>query len=171
MNIFLWVCFGVGVGYTVIAFLLGEALSGIDMDADAGSGGTVTPLKPTVIAAFITVFGGSGLILTLTKMPVYAVLPLAALIGAGAAFVFYRFVIVPLSKAQNTSTPDIQSLVGHFAKVTEKIFQGGYGQISYAINGNSYSSPAKSEDGNEISRGADVEIIYIEDGTYFVRKK
>jgi membrane protein implicated in regulation of membrane protease activity len=83
----------------------------------------------------------------------------------------YRFVIVPLSKAQNTSAVEIQSLVGHSAKVTEKIFQGGYGQITYYVNGNTYSSPAKAEDGGEVARGAKVEIVYIQDSTYFVREK
>lgn len=170
MNIFFWVCFGVGVGYTVIAFLLGEVINIFDFDTDIDFGGTVSPLKPSVIAAFITVFGGSGLLLT-RVLPLYGTLPLSALLGAAVAFLMYRFVIVPLAKAQNTSAVEIQSLIGHAAKVTEKIFQGGYGQITYYVNGNTYSSPAKAEDGSQIDRGAGVEIIYIQDNTYYVRAK
>ncbi len=209
MEILLWVCFGVGVGYTVIAFLLGEifhfaggghadggldgidaGVDGLDVDgldigggaegidgldtggadgigADGGLDGTVSPLKPAVIAAFLTVFGGAGLLLK--DFPYYTVLPAAGLLAAIVSFLIYRFIIVPLHKAQNTSAVDIQSLVGSKAVVTEKIFQGGYGQISYKVNGNSYTSPAKAEDGGAIERHSTVEIIYIHKGTYYVK--
>jgi len=171
MNVMFWVFFGVGAGYTVIGFILGEVFNVFDFDTDFGSGGTVSPLKPAVLAAFATVFGGAGLLLQFTSMPVYGTLPISALIGTATAYAMYRFVIVPLSKAQNTSSPEIQSLIGCAAKVTEKIFQGGYGQIAYAVNGNTFNSPAKSDDGVELARGTDVEIMYIEDNTYYVRKK
>lgn len=170
MNTFFWVCFGVGVGYTVIAFLLGEVINVFDFDTDIDFGGTVSPLKPSVIAAFVTVFGGSGLLLA-HYLPVFAVVPAAGLLGVAVAFFMYRFIIVPLSKAQNTSAVEIQSLIGHTAKVTEKIFQGGYGQITYYVNGNTYSSPAKADNGGEIKRNENVEIMYIQDNTYYVRAK
>ena len=171
MNIFFWVAFGVGVGYTVIAFLMGSFLDVADLETDVDFSGSVSPLKPSVIAAFVTVLGGSGLLLQMTGLTAFYALPAAGLCGAFVAYLMYRFVVVPLSRAQNTSAVEIQSLIGHTATVTEKIFQGGYGQIAYAENGNSYNSPAKSFDGNEIPRGSDVEIMSIEDNTYFVRKK
>jgi membrane protein implicated in regulation of membrane protease activity len=169
MVIFFWVCFGVGVAYTVIAFLLGEALDAFNFGSDINSG-TLSPLKPAVIAAFITVFGGMGLFF-IRFMIFLWVLPLAATIAAAVAFILYRFIIIPLSNAQSTSAVEIQSLIGHTAKVTEKIFQGGYGQITYVIKGNTLSSPAKEENGGEIGRGQEVEILYIQDNTYFVRCK
>lgn len=186
------VCFGVGIGYTVLAFLLGEVLDlgdfGSDIDADfdidfdmdfdvdtdidfdAGSGGAVSPLKPACIAAFITVFGGSGILL----LPYFGnllSLMLAGLIGLIVAFLLYRFVIVPLHKAQNTSAVEKQSLIGSNARVTEKIPQGQFGKITYFVNGNTYSAPAKSDDGNEIARNSDVEIVHIDRNTYFVSQK
>jgi membrane protein implicated in regulation of membrane protease activity len=170
MNIFFWVCFGVGAGYTVIAFLLGEVLNLADFDTDMDLSGGVSPLKPSVIAAFVTVFGGAGLLLQ-RVMALILVLPLAALLGLTVAFLMYRFIIVPLARAQNTSAVEIQSLIGQSAKVTEKIFQGGYGQITYHVNGNTYTSPAKAENGGEVARGMQVEIMYIQDNTYFVREK
>ena len=162
------ILFGVGLGYSVIAFIFGEVLNAADVDADFSAGGTVSPLKPSVIAAFITVFGGSGLILGYF-MPMQLAIPLAGLLGAGVAYLLYRFVVIPLSKAQNTSTVGIQSLIGHPAKVSVKIPQGQFGRITYYVNGNTYSAPAKSEDGQEISRNTKVEIVYIEHNTYFVR--
>ena len=169
MAIFFWVCFGVGVGYTVISFALGEVFSTFDLNADVDSG-ALSFLKPAVIAAFATVFGGAGLLL-MRFFAILWVLPLAATIAALVAYILYRFVIMPLSKAQNTSTIEIQSLIGHSATVTGKILQGSYGQITYTMKGNTFNSPAKAEDGGEIAANTPVEIIYIQDNTYYVRKK
>ncbi len=166
------ICFGVGIGYIVIGFILGEVIGLIDfdLDTDISFDGLVSPLKPSVIAAFLTVFGGGGLIFYKRFDAFYAVM-LAVIAGLIVSTLFYRFVIVPLYKAQNTSAVEKQSLIGHNATVTEKIPQGGYGKITYHASGNTYSSPAKSEDGTEISRNEAVEIIYIEKNTYYVRRK
>jgi membrane protein implicated in regulation of membrane protease activity len=169
LELIFWVCFGVGIGYTGIAFLLGEALDAFSFGPDMDSGG-VSPLKPAVIAAFVTVFGGTGLLFIRAVDPLWA-LPLAATVALAVAFAMHRFIIVPLSKAQSTGAVEIQSLIGHTAKVSSKIFQGGYGQIAYSVNGNKYSSPAKAEDGGEISNNTTVEIIYIQDNNYYVRRK
>jgi membrane protein implicated in regulation of membrane protease activity len=66
---------------------------------------------------------------------------------------------------------EVQELIGHTARVSEKIFQGGYGQIIYNVNGSTYNSPAKAEDGGEIESNTAVEIVYIQDSTYYVKKK
>jgi membrane protein implicated in regulation of membrane protease activity len=95
---------------------------------------------------------------------------LAVSAGLCAAFLVFRFVLVPLYKRQSTSALPAGSFIGSKANVTVTIPQGKYGQIAYSSpNGNTYSAPAKSEDGCEIARGTAVEIIYIEKNTYFVR--
>ncbi|MCL1988264.1 MAG: NfeD family protein [Firmicutes bacterium] len=154
---------GVGAGYTVIAFLLGEFLGHTDVDI-----ANISPLKPTVIAAFITVFGGAGLVLLQFVNEITA-LPLAGLIALAIATVIYRFIIVPLTKAQNTTVVAQQTLIGCQAEVTEKIPQGNYGKITYKVKDNIYTAPAKSEDGTEIARNSRVEIVHIEKNTYYVR--
>ncbi|MCL2400076.1 MAG: hypothetical protein FWC91_10105 [Defluviitaleaceae bacterium] len=157
------IIFGVGVGYSALAFILGEALG----SGDYGGGGAL-PIQPSVIAAFVTVFGGTGLILA-RFMPPLTAIPLAGLLGAAIAFGFYRLIVLPLTKAQNTTAIEVQSLIGHMAKVAEKIPQGQYGKITYKVNDSTYHAPAKSEDGNEIARYTSVEIVYIEKNTYYVR--
>ncbi|MCL2216389.1 MAG: NfeD family protein, partial [Defluviitaleaceae bacterium] len=89
--------------------------------------------------------------------------------GLVAAALVNRFVIIPLHRAQNTSSFDKQATIGAQAEVISRIPQGGYGKIRYNISGSVVTSPARSEDGNEIKRGDKVEIIYIEKNTYFVR--
>lgn len=136
--------------------------------ADApGSDLGVSPFKPTIIAAFLGVFGGVGMI-AMPYLAFYAVVMVAGVLGLAIAFVMYRFVYIPLYRAQNTSAVEKQSLVGKTAKVSEYIPQGKYGKITYYANGNTYTAPAKSESGGEIKRNSEVEIVAIIKNTYFV---
>jgi hypothetical protein len=169
------ISFLVGTVYTVISFLLGQLFDFIDIDGDVdfdgdASGVNVSPLKPIVIVAFVTVFGGIGTIMM--KIGLGAIIALAISIPAGLfmAFVIYRFIVVPLYKAQNTSSASQQELIGHKAKMKLGTKEDKFGTITYAINGNSYSSPAKSVDGKEIHTNEDVVIIDIKKNVFFVDK-
>ena len=64
----------------------------------------------------------------------------AAIISIG----FFKGIIVPLKKAQNTSAPAQEELIGVLAKVQESIPAKGYGEIAYVVNGNSFIAPAKT---------------------------
>ena len=168
METFYFVLFGVGFSYLVISSLLGGLLDIGDINLDS----FFPFFKPVIITIFITVFGGTGLILSRNGnvAPIF-ILPLAGLIGAAVAYAFYRFVLIPLNRAERRSSVlEIQSLVGHSAKVTEKIPQGQYGKITYYVDGNTYSAPAKCDKGGEIQRHTMVEIVYIEKNTYYVRQ-
>ncbi|MCL1996748.1 MAG: hypothetical protein FWG63_11125 [Defluviitaleaceae bacterium] len=157
------VAFGVGLGYTVISLVLGNLLDMGDFDNSAFS-----PLRPAPISAFLVVFGGVGM-LFYESLGFTMVLIISAFLGVVISYLVIRFVLMPLHRAQNTSTVDRQSLVGHHAVVQVKIPQNGFGKISLNVNGSNVSSPAKSEDSNEISTGTTVEIVSIERNIYFVK--
>ena len=162
---FLIICLVIGAGYTIVGFFLGE----LEIGDFGDSSGAVSPLKPSVIAAFLTAFGGVGLIM-LPRLHLVGALSVAAASALVTAFAFHR-ILTALYKAQNTSAVERQSLIGHSAVVTETVPQGGGGKISFFISGNTHAAPAKSEDGSPISRKAPVEIVYIEKNTYYVRRK
>jgi len=160
------VLFGVGVVFVVVSLLLGE-LGDFE-------GLSFSFLRPTLIAIFITVMGGLGLLLT-PILDFYfggagIVLAISAVGGFVIAALVNRFIIVPLQKAQNTSTFNIQDTIGISAEVISKIPQGGYGKIRYSISGSVVTSPAKSDNGNEIKSGEKVDIVYVDKNTYFVKK-
>ena len=163
METIFFIFLGIGVGYAIIGLILGNVLGCGDSGANS-----ISPINLSVIAAFITVFGGAGLIL-IRSFPLFTAVSLAGFIGAAVAYGFHRFIIVPLTKAQSTTAIEIQSLIGHGAKVTEKIPQGKFGKITYKVNDSTYTAPAKSEDGEEIPRNASVKIVYIEKNAYYVR--
>jgi len=158
--------FIVGVGFVLISFLIGSV-------ADMEGGGPLAFLQPKLIAVFLTVTGGLGIILSgLLDNPFAGSIVLFISIFGGLfiAGIIHRLVLIPLKKAQNTSAFDKQTTVGTAAKVISPILQNGYGKIRYSVSGSTVTGPAKSEDGGEIKNGEDVAIVYIEGGTYFVRK-
>ncbi len=167
---FFYICFGVGVGYTLIAFLLGGISDVAHLSADIHVDANISPLKPVIIASFITVFGGIGSLLVRLGIPIFAVFGIATIVGLVVSYLMFTFVIMPLTKAQSTSAIDQDSLIGLPAKVTLLIPQGKYGKIIYSVNGNTYSAPAKSEDGSEIAAYEKVEIMYIKKNTFYVSK-
>jgi len=168
LSVIFFICLFVGAGFVVISALLGQLGGAFDFDLD---GGIVSPFKPILIAFFLTVFGGLGLIFLPIFPMAWMVIGVAAAGALGLSWLIFRFVITPLYRWQNTSAHDRQSTIGTTAKVAEHIPQGGYGKITYTYDDKIMSGPAKSEDGNEIERNAMVEIVYIEKNTYHVRQK
>lgn len=171
MELLFMVCFFTGIGLTILTVVFGHffELFGVDgfLDFSVDIG---IPTSPMVYVLGITVFGGMGLILpdVFPKFPVWLIVLLAVFVAVIIATGFYRGVLVPLKKAQNTSAPDQEELIGVLAKVQESIPENGYGEISYIVNGNSYMAPAKTTDGHSIHKGTEVSICWIKDYVFYV---
>ncbi|MCL2286414.1 MAG: hypothetical protein FWC32_08635 [Firmicutes bacterium] len=160
------ILFIVGLGFILVSFLL-------DVGTD-GQGGPLAIFQPKLIAVFLLVTGGVGMMLSPRLYGLFGgmfVFTVSALCGLFIAGIIHRFILVPLFKAQNTSAHDKQATIGTWAKVISPIPRGGYGKIRYSVSGSVVTSPAKSEDGGEIRNGENVAIVYIEGGTYFVRRE
>jgi hypothetical protein len=169
------VCFYVGIGLIAISFLFGNlfetlGIDGLDLDFDMFGIDFFLPVSPILYILFSVVFGGVGWILMDSKYALPTILILVIAIGAGIAVsTLLNFLIIkPLKKAQNTSTPNAEDLIGLSAVVTETIIENGFGEISYIINGNSYTSPAKTTNGDMVKTGKEVAICWIEEYIFYV---
>ena len=163
------ILFGVGLGFILISFFLGTV-------ADTDTGGAMAILQPKLIAIFLTVTGGVGIILSLQighSMFVNngVILLASSFLGLAVAGAIHKLIIIPLQRAQNTSAFDKQATIGVMAKIISPIPTNGYGKISYSISGSTVTSPAKSQDGGGINAGEMVHIAYIENNTYFVSRQ
>ncbi len=172
---FFQICFLTGTAYTVISFLLGQLFDFVDIDGDVDFDGDVTgvsvsPLKPIIIVAFTTVFGGIGIISIKAGLASIIALLIASASGLFIAYIIYRFVVTPLYKAQNTSASSQTELIGHKGVMKLGTKGDSFGRISYTLNGNIYTSPAKSLDGKEINRDETVIIVEIHKNVFFVDK-
>ncbi|SHK80031.1 hypothetical protein SAMN02745136_03392 [Anaerocolumna jejuensis DSM 15929] len=167
------VCFFVGIALIIISLLLGSLfdIAGMDgLNLDFGGSSLSLPVSPVVFVLFLAVFGGSGWMITEYVPALLGVLALLIAIVPGLiiCFLVQHFIVTPLKKAQNTSTPEAQDLIGLPAVVSESILERGFGEIRYVINGNSYTSPAKSIDGIELKAGVNVAICWIEGYVFYV---
>lgn len=183
------IIFWVGVIYTVVTFLLG-GVSGIlhfggnfdshvegHFDAHMDGHGdsfevsptfSVFPLKPITIVSFLTVFGGVGMIGTKNGLVAILVFIIAFLAGLLVSVLLYKLVVVPLYKAQNTSSVYEAQLVGVKATIITPVLKGGFGTISYVVNGSKYNSPAQHVNKEAIAQGEEVVIFKIENNVFYV---
>lgn len=184
------ICFKTGVIFTVVSFVLGQIFGGdsdlgidtdIDMDIDvdidtdisgAGKGlSTITPLKPALIAAFITVFGGVGLMALNRGYSSFVASLLGTTLGFAIAGAMYKLIIVPLHKRQSIAHSN-KSLVGYEAKIIVPIPMGEMGKIRYIVDQNTYTAPAKAIDSQCSLKDGDIVIIKrIDKHIFYVEKK
>lgn len=166
------VCFFVGIALTVISFLFGHVFEilGVDgLDLDIGID-LWLPVSPMIYTLFAIVFGGIGTILMKsdTGRPVIFITIIAAASGIIASSLLQKFIITPLKKAQSTSAPETDELIGLEATVIESISKHKFGQISYIFSGNTYTAPAKATREVSLEAGSKVAICWIEDYVFYV---
>lgn len=177
-----FICFGVGLVFTIVSAIMGNVFGGSDAHAEVGTGGHaeagfehtgmpgVSPFSPTTLASFITAFGGFGMILSKIEAtrPAWISAPLAALGGlAIAAGVFFLFNTL-FSKTQSSSESRVATLVGMSATVITPIPQQGVGEIAYVQGGSRYTAPARSESGGAVSSGQTVKINRVVGTNFYV---
>ncbi|UZW15450.1 NfeD family protein [Clostridium pasteurianum] len=169
------IIFFVGVIYTLVTFLFGGLLGIIDAGLDAhidtsldGSDPFILPLKPITIVSFITVLGGVGIIGTHYKFNWIAILVISIILGLIVSVLLYRFIVVPLYRAQNTSAVYQEKLIGMTAVVISPILENGFGTIAYVVNGSKYNAPAQHVGKEEIKQGQEVLIYEIKNNVFYV---
>lgn len=135
--------------------------NGADVDAgvDGDGSGDLAIFSPVTIGAFLAVFGGVGLILTI-GFDVDARLSLvlagfaAAMIGLLVAYTYSRL-LIELHGSTNISENE---MVGVQAVVTTPIPANGLGEVRFEVHNERMSRPARSANGSAIARGSTVTI-------------
>jgi len=132
----------------------------------------VSPLSPITIAAFITSFGGVGIVAT----QLFGVKPEVSLLWAtlggfvtgGVVYLVYGRLLVAMQASSEVRARDLSGIVG---EVIAPISATGVGEITYVAKGSRISSPARSATGQAISRGTLVTIERVVGGTALVRQQ
>jgi membrane protein implicated in regulation of membrane protease activity len=175
-----FVCFGVGLLFTLVSAFLGDAFGGHDHDVGGGGHAEagfdhagmpgMSPFSPTTIASFITAVGGFGMIFSkipMTRSP-WISAPLSILCGLGIAAAVFALFNKIFSQTQSSSEAKIASLVGQLATVITPIPEKGVGEIAYVQAGSRYTAPARSEDGTLVSNGQTVKITRIVGSQFYI---
>ena len=178
------ICFGVGLLFTICTAVFGHIFGGHGHDGHVdGSGGHaeagvdasdmpgVSALSPTIIASFITAFGGIGMILhqiPATK-PAYISAPLAVAGGFSIASAVLWLMRQLFRRTQSSSESKVASLAGQVASVITPIPENGVGEIAYVQAGTRYTAPAREENGVAIANGKPVKITRVVASQFFVQ--
>ncbi len=167
-----FVAFVVGLGYSVIVGLSSHFFGdhGGDVHMDVGTDLPITPLSPTVIATFLTGFGGGGLIansyfqLSLMK-GVLAALLTGVLLSCGT----FGALTVLFKNTQAGAEYSIDDMVGRVVQIITPIPENGTGEVALVAKGTRIIGPARTEDGQAIPRNSPVEIVRVVGNVYYVR--
>ena len=174
-------CLVVGLAFTLLSVALGhffgghgDHVGGSGGHAEAGADSSDMPgisiFSPTVIAAFITAFGGFGIIFTEIPVTSKAVVsaPLAILAAVVVAGCLYKCLGFLFSHTQGSSESHIAAIAGTEANVITPIPENGVGEIAYVVRGTRYTAPARGENGTAIASGQTVKIKRVVGTQFYV---
>jgi len=175
------ICLVVGLVFTLVSVVAGHFFGGHEAHvtgsgghAEAGADSSDMPgisiFSPTILASFITAFGGFGLIFSQFQITRPAVIsaPLSMLCAAGVAGFLYKFLSMVFSHTQSSSESRVAKLVGVEANVISPITENGVGEIAYVVSGSRYTAPARVENGKAVANGQTVKITRVVGTQFYV---
>lgn len=201
LNCVYFFLFALGVGYAIVAAVMGGLshidlpgadidIPGIDLhpgepdihleipfvhdishDVDHPEVG-LSPLSPITIATFITTFGGIGLIVnSLTTFSPPVGLLIATVGGLAISGTVFLLYARVVTTIQGSSELQMGELVGLTAEVIAPIPENNVGEVVLVARGTRVRSAARSTGGQAIPRGTMVEIVEEAGNVVIVRKK
>jgi membrane protein implicated in regulation of membrane protease activity len=132
----------------------------------------MSAFSPAIIAAFLTSFGGLGVICTqfkATESPwISAPISLvgAVIIASGVLF-FLRFLI---GKTESSSESKVATVVGMEATVITPIPENAVGEIAYVQAGTRYTAPAREINNRAVPNGRAVRVVRIVGSQFYVEE-
>ena len=174
-------CLVTGLIFTVVSVTFGhffghgghvEGSGGhVEAGADSSDAPGISIFSPTIIASFITAFGGFGLIFSQFHRtnPTEISAPLSLLGGLVIAGVMYLFLGSVFRHTQSSSESHVARLIGAEANVITPIPENGVGEIAYVVGDTRYTAPARVENGAAVANGRTVKITRIVGTQFYVQ--
>jgi membrane protein implicated in regulation of membrane protease activity len=154
-----------GLLFLLLMLFLGEVFGGHDVHFEGagpdhevlehGAGPSIFSAR--VMAAFLTAFGGGGVIARYYNLSHPASSGVGIVSGIVLAGLVYQFAWI-LHTQQASSEIKMSGLIGKSAEVTVGIPKNGVGQITVVTGGERSTQIARSSDGGAIASGAEVVI-------------
>ncbi|MFC6331291.1 protease [Paenibacillus septentrionalis] len=170
METLFWVCFLIGIVYTVAVVIFGDALAGaLDASLEWLQLDNLPVLQPLTLISGLTIFGGSGIVLlNFSLLSMALVITFALVIAVIGVIIVYFVYIKPMANAENSTGYSIFDLVGKEAQVVVPIPSNGYGEVIVKTAGGISNHTAASYDQVEIVGDQSVVVIEVKEGVLFV---
>jgi amino acid transporter len=174
------ICLVAGLIFTLVSVLAGHFFghyghvqgSGghVEAGADSSDAPGISIFSPTIMASFVTAFGGFGLIFTQFPKTSNAAIsaPLSLVGGLVVAGVMYVFLSSVFRHTQSSSESHVARLVGTDANVITPIPENGVGEVAYVVGETRYTAPARGEKGAAMANGQTVKITRIVGTQFYV---
>jgi hypothetical protein len=135
-----------------------------------GRGGSVSPLNPPTLAAFLAWFGGTGYLLTrYSALWVGFELLLSIAVGLIGGAIVFLFLSKVLMAVDEEMDPADYEMVGVLGRLSSSIREGGTGEMIYSQAGTRRVCGARSEDGGAIAKGVEVVVTRYDKGIAYVQ--
>lgn len=167
---FFWMCLISGVLFAVVTIVFGDILGDIFGGVfDSLSMDHLDFLQPMVLVGGITIFGGSGVMLSqYTRLGAFpAIIISLAIAIAVSCLVFYCYV-KPMRNCENSTGYSMKDLVGKIGEVSVPIPAGGYGEVVINVGAAKTNQIAANLDQIEIPAGARIVVGETKDGVLYV---
>jgi membrane protein implicated in regulation of membrane protease activity len=184
MDSFYLICFGVGLGLSILSIAggfahlhigrihLGHMGHGHAPNGASHHNHSLSAVNGFTVTAFLCWFGGAGYLLhhfSIFVAPL--VLLLAVLSGIAGAALLWAVLFKVLLPHERVLTLEDTEMAGVLAQVSDTIRDSdGIGEIIFSQTGARRASAARSEDGHAIERGTEVVVIRYERGIAYVRR-
>ncbi len=182
LSLLFLICFGVGLVFAVVSAFLADFSGGHDAHGALHHDHELSPahgdmpgfskLSPTTLAAFVTAFGGFGLIFSRFEATraVWLSVPLAIVGGLIVATIVVAAFSKIFRATQSSSEGRVAELFGQSATVITPIAAGGVGEIAYVQGGTRYTACARCDDDVELPSGTSVRIVRVSGSQFYVIK-
>lgn len=167
---FYWICLISGVLFAVVTIVFGDILGDIFGGFfDALSVDHLDFLQPMVLVGGITVFGGSGIMLSqYTPLEPFPTAIVSLMTSIAVSFLVFFSYVKPMKNSENSTGFSIKDLVGKIGEVTIPIPVGGYGEVVVKVGAGITNQIAANLDQVEISAGEKVVVGETKDGVLYV---
>ena len=136
----------------------------------AAAGHGFSRVNGFTLTAFLCWFGGTGYLLrTHGSFTFVLVLLFATLSGLAGAGIVSWFLSSVLLSHERPLTAEETATTGVLGRVSGPLRPGATGEVLFTQLGTRRSTPARSEDGTSIARGAEVIVLRYEHGIAYVR--
>jgi membrane-bound ClpP family serine protease len=173
VGIVYFLSFAIGLAYAIFVGLAGHLFGGgdvHDIHMDVGTDLPISPLSPTVVATFLTGFGGGGLLAnSYFQISVGKGVLVALLTGILLSCGTFGVLTILFKNTQAGSEYSVSDLVGRVVQVITPIPENSTGEVAICVKGTRVVGPARSEDGRAIARNTPVEVTRVVGNVYYVR--
>jgi hypothetical protein len=182
MNTLFLACFLAGLGLSVVSFVSGlDKVNLFDHifghghhlgghhHARVRAGKSISPFNMAALTAFVTWFGGGGVVFDqITTWSSAALIAAAVATGAVGGSAVNRFLRTLVRSERPLQS---EPMYGTAGRITVPIRAGGTGEVVFTLGGTRHVAAARTEDDTPLQKGTEVFITREERGIAYVRTR